>query len=50
MIEVPGLRLKQRVKAGELSVSEALAILQVKAGKGYQETSTYKWLVKRETI
>jgi hypothetical protein len=39
------MRLKQRVKAGEITVEEAIALLKSKPhGEG---STTYQWLLKR---
>lgn len=40
------LNLKQRVKAGSLSVDQALQILREKAGADTERTHTYRWLMR----
>ena len=45
--KVPGLQLKQRVRAGSLTAQEALGILKEVNPTGYSQTETFKWLSRR---
>ena len=45
--KVPGLQLKQRVRAGSLSPRDAMQILMEANPTGYSQTETFKWLSRR---
>lgn len=42
------LNIKQRVKAGELTVAQAKRELQEHAGDDHAKTSTWRWLCRVE--
>jgi len=49
MGEQPNLNLRQRVKAGALSIAEAKHLLRAHAKEDTERTSTWKWLCRLES-
>ena len=46
----PGLRLKQRVNAGELTPQEAMNMLRGVDPTHASQTRTYRWLLRRRAL